>query len=100
MRLPLRSRWRAGVAAGVGGAGAAALVALARRRARRRSARRNEAFARASEGIWPAVPTAPAGEVRIAASRPSPAGDERPLGQVAEPDAAAGSTAAGDPTPR
>ena len=75
MRLPFRSRTRvrAGVAAGMLGALAAGAVTLVRRRARRREERRNAAFARASEGIWPAVPTRPSGELRITAERPGDA---------------------------
>lgn len=70
MRLPFRSRLRAGIAAGVTSATAAGVVALVRTRARRRVERRNAAFARASEGIWPAVPTRPDKAV-ITAERPA-----------------------------
>ena len=69
MRLPFRSRLQAGLAAGVTSAAAAACVTVIRRRARRRTDRRNAAFARASEGIWPAVPTRPAEQIHIAADR-------------------------------
>lgn len=73
MRLPFRSRrLKAGFAAGMTSAGVAAALALVRRRSRRRAEHRNAAFVRASAGIWPAVPTAPSGDVRIAAQRAAP----------------------------
>lgn len=64
-RRRIRATLLTGIAGGLLGAG----LRMARKQARRRRDEGERAFSRASSGIWPPVPPAPARTVRIEAER-------------------------------